>query len=188
LFYEVVRYLDELQPEWVVLENVAALLHSNDSRDIAAVIQELAQRGYLGCFRVLDAAHFGSPAKRRRVFMVGRLGGPAPLELLSDAAPVDAIPASFSKERLTQGALAWPGNTLQASNAACRISLGSELLVAEADGWHSMVERERTSARDGIPLGLDERDWAQVYATGNAVSVQCAKFIAQKIIAEMKRP
>ena len=34
LFWEIVRLIDELSPQWVVLENVPGLLSSNDGRDL----------------------------------------------------------------------------------------------------------------------------------------------------------
>lgn len=74
LFYEVVRIINELRPRWLVLENVTGLLSCNDGEDFAAVIGTLAECGYLGFWRVLNAQYFGVPTKRRRVFMVAGLG------------------------------------------------------------------------------------------------------------------
>lgn len=187
LFFQVLRILDELRPEWVVLENVAALLHSNDSRDLETVIRSLDERGYGVVWRVLDAAHFGSPARRRRVFLVGHLGGLPPESLLFDAAPVEAIPSAFGTGQGFRTALSWPGHTLQATNSSSRISIGSELLVAEENGWHQMAERERAVEDHGLPAGLDPRDWHAIYGAGNCIAVQVAAWIAEKIIAEMSR-
>lgn len=70
LFWEVIRILKETQPRWVVLENVVNLLAINDSQDFETVIGALAQCGYVGCWRVLNAQYFGVPQQRRRIFLV----------------------------------------------------------------------------------------------------------------------
>lgn len=75
LFWEIVRLLDELQPTWFVLENVPRLLSINGGRDMATVIKALADSGYGIAWRVLDAQFFGVPQRRRRLFIVGHLGG-----------------------------------------------------------------------------------------------------------------
>lgn len=185
LFFEVMRIIRSLQPEWVVLENVAALLYSNDCQDIEVVVQSLADCGYVGCFRVLDAAHFGSPAHRRRIFLVGRLGGPAPVSILVDAAPVESLPASFGAGQVTCGTLERAGPPLLANSTPGRITLGAELLVAEKNGWDQMVDRQRMSQRDGVPSGMAPADQFAYHGAGNAVHVPTAKWIAEKILAEI---
>jgi DNA (cytosine-5)-methyltransferase 1 len=75
LFWEIVRLLEELHPKWFVLENVPRLLSINGGRDMATVIQALVECGYGIAWRVLDAQYFGVPQRRRRIFIVGYLGG-----------------------------------------------------------------------------------------------------------------
>ncbi len=179
LFYEVLRILDEIRPRWVVLENVAALLHSNACRDLETVIAQLAQRGYLGSFRVLNAQYFGVPQQRRRIFLVAGLGrGPSP-EFLADAAPVEAIPPSAASLPESFPADGWAANTYTAKKANCQISIGSEVLVAEAHGWDQMVERARSAEVHGLCLGLDAANLAQTFAAGNAVCPPVARWIAE---------
>ena len=72
LFYEVARIIEELQPEWFVLENVPGLLSSQRGADMGAVVGTLVDLGYGVSWRVLDAQYFGVPQRRRRVFIVGR--------------------------------------------------------------------------------------------------------------------
>jgi DNA (cytosine-5)-methyltransferase 1 len=162
----------------MVLENVPALLNSNDCEDIQEVIRQLAECGYLGYWRVLDAQYFGSPARRRRIFLVAGLGRYPAIDILADAAPVESIPgalAPFTKPRLAD---AWPGYTLQARSTATRTCLGSEPLVAEQDGWRAMVERERMSRDSGFLYGLDAASTAEAFGAGNAVCPHVAEWIA----------
>jgi len=74
MVWEYLRVADELRPRWLVFENVPGLLSSAGGRDFGAVLGAMAERGYMGCYRVLDAQYAGVPQRRRRVFIVGYLG------------------------------------------------------------------------------------------------------------------
>lgn len=74
LFFDAVRIVRHLQPRFLVLENVHGLLSSNDGRDFETVLATLAECGYVGYWRVLNARYFGVPQNRRRVFIVAGLG------------------------------------------------------------------------------------------------------------------
>ena len=82
LWWEFHRILDELRPRWCVIENVAGLLSSNWGRDLGAILAALGELGYGFAYRVLDARHFGVPQRRRRVFIVGHLGGRGAAQVL----------------------------------------------------------------------------------------------------------
>lgn len=71
LFLEFIRVASHLRPDVVVLENVSGLVSTKDGafkRDIAEAIEEL---GYDVHFALLNAADYGVPQTRRRVFFVG---------------------------------------------------------------------------------------------------------------------
>jgi len=70
LFYELTRVTHELQPAFLVWENVPGLLSSNKGHDFLAVLTELRRIGYSGGWRTLDAQYFGLAQRRRRVFGV----------------------------------------------------------------------------------------------------------------------
>ena len=63
------------QPRWVVWENVAGVLSANGGRDFGALLGALAQLGYGWAYRILDAQYFGVTQRRRRIFLVGHIGG-----------------------------------------------------------------------------------------------------------------
>ena len=77
LWFEFHRVLSELRPQWCLIENVPGLLSSANGRDMATVLGGLGDLGYGWAYRVLDARWFGVPQRRRRVFIVGCLGGAA---------------------------------------------------------------------------------------------------------------
>lgn len=72
LFWEVVRIARELEPRWMVLENVSGLLSSNSGRDFHTVLSALAELGFRRAYRILDSRYFGVAQRRRRVFIVLR--------------------------------------------------------------------------------------------------------------------
>lgn len=74
LWFEFERIIEELEPRWVVIENVPGLLSSRGGADFAVILQGLVKLGYGVAWRVLDAQYFGVAQRRRRVFIVGSLG------------------------------------------------------------------------------------------------------------------
>lgn len=84
----------ELQPTWLLVENVPGLLSSNGGRDFAIVLDELGAAGYFVEWRVLDSRWFGVPQRRRRVFLVGHLGGPSPVPVLFEPEGSGGHPAA----------------------------------------------------------------------------------------------
>lgn len=86
LFFEMVRVIRELRPVCVVWENVPGLLSANEGRNFLRVLVELADLGFHGGWRTLDAQFFGVPQQRRRVFGVftrGHLGIERTAEILA---------------------------------------------------------------------------------------------------------
>jgi DNA (cytosine-5)-methyltransferase 1 len=62
-------------PKWLVWENVPGVLSSNGGLDFASLLRGMGECGYGVAYRVLDAQYFGVAQRRRRVFVVGCLGG-----------------------------------------------------------------------------------------------------------------
>jgi DNA (cytosine-5)-methyltransferase 1 len=85
LWFEFARIIGELKPRWVVVENVPGLLSSGQKRDMGILLGQLAEFGYMGAYRVLDAQFFGLAQRRRRVFIVGYLGDGRAAEVLFES-------------------------------------------------------------------------------------------------------
>lgn len=102
LFYEFCRVIAAKRPRWFCAENVPGLLSSHDGRDMGAVVSEVGKLGYWVAYRVLNARYFGVAQNRRRVFLVGSLGGPRCGEVLfeSDCLPWDFAPRRQARERV----------------------------------------------------------------------------------------
>ena len=73
LWPETRRIISEVGPEWVMLENVSALLHS-DGRDRPAyggvVLGDLAEMGYDIKYGVTSASDAGAPHLRKRLWIL----------------------------------------------------------------------------------------------------------------------
>jgi len=85
LFFEFARIVGELKPRFLLIENVPGLLSSNQGLDFAIVLDTLDELGYGVAWRILNSQFFGVPQRRRRVFIVGNLGGPCPPEILFES-------------------------------------------------------------------------------------------------------
>jgi len=97
LWSEFARIIDELEPKWVVIENVPGLLSSNRGRDFATVIRWLAERRYGVAWRILDSQYFGVAQRRRRVFIVASLGNASCAEVLFESESVSGNIAKGGK-------------------------------------------------------------------------------------------
>ena len=75
LALEFLRAVKEIQPTWFLFENVPGLLSSDEGRDFGIFLGEVAEIGYGFAYRILDSQFFGVPQRRRRVFVVGHIGG-----------------------------------------------------------------------------------------------------------------
>lgn len=74
LWWLLYRILRIKRPKYLLLENVDRLLRgksSNYGRDFAAILACLNQLGYSVEWRVINAADYGFPQKRRRVYIFG---------------------------------------------------------------------------------------------------------------------
>jgi site-specific DNA-cytosine methylase len=111
LFFEVVRLARILRPRWLLLENVPGLFSSPPGpfggRDFTAVLAALDGLGYGLAWRVLDAQFLGVPQRRRRVFLVGRLGAECPASLLfePEGVPRDPAAGGEARARIAAGAV-----------------------------------------------------------------------------------
>lgn len=77
LMLEYVRAVAEVRPRWFLWENVPGVLSQDRGRAFGTLLREMDELGYGMAWRVLDAQFFGVAQRRRRVFLVGHLGGGA---------------------------------------------------------------------------------------------------------------
>lgn len=71
--YRILKEKDDNRPKYLMLENVDRLLNSpakQRGRDFAIILSSLASLGYAVEWRVINAAEYGMPQRRRRTYMV----------------------------------------------------------------------------------------------------------------------
>lgn len=74
LFWQIIRFVQNTYPKYLLLENVDRLLKSPSSqrgRDFAVMLSTLNELGYNVEWRVINAADYGNAQRRRRVFIFG---------------------------------------------------------------------------------------------------------------------
>lgn len=102
LFYEFAELVEARRPSWIILENVPGLLNSHRGEDFKTILSRLDELGYGVSWRVLDAKHFGTPQRRRRVYIVASRGSLSSAEVLFEPGPVKkVVKASQSKKTST---------------------------------------------------------------------------------------
>lgn len=72
--YRILKEKGEKRPKYLMLENVDRLLNSparQRGRDFAIILASLASLGYMVEWRIINAADYGMPQKRRRTYIVG---------------------------------------------------------------------------------------------------------------------
>ncbi|HMO80363.1 MAG TPA: DNA (cytosine-5-)-methyltransferase [Pyrinomonadaceae bacterium] len=73
LWWEIYRIVEAKKPKYLLLENVDRLLKSpakQRGRDFAIMLASLSDLGYAVEWRVINAAEYGMPQRRRRVFIL----------------------------------------------------------------------------------------------------------------------
>ena len=70
-FPQFFRVLSEVEPEVVLIENVAGLTRGTRREYLERIVAELEGHGFKVSWSVLNAADFGVPQKRQRLFIVG---------------------------------------------------------------------------------------------------------------------
>ena len=74
LFMEFVRIVNEIQPNYFVMENVNGIKSKklkNGKRAMSVILEEFKQIGYKVKYKTLNSADYGVPQKRRRVILIG---------------------------------------------------------------------------------------------------------------------
>ncbi|MBP3349335.1 MAG: DNA (cytosine-5-)-methyltransferase [Bacteroidaceae bacterium] len=72
--YRILEEKEEKRPNYIFLENVDRLINSpatQRGRDFAIILASLSDLGYIVEWRVINAAEYGMPQRRRRTYIVG---------------------------------------------------------------------------------------------------------------------
>ena len=157
LYAEVVRLASEIRFEYIILENVSALLsgpNNNAGAWFASILSDLAAIGYDAEWHNIPASALGGPHRRERVWVIaypqckGREGPIADHCIFSSAFQAFSIPFNGSIE-----------------------------------GWCGMAERSLPIRDcDGVSVGMER---SRIKACGNAVIPQIPELIGRAILQDM---
>lgn len=199
-FVQIVR---DLNPRWIVWENVVGVLSSNGGRDFGTFLGALAKLGYGWAYRVLDAQHFGVAQRRQRVFLVGCFGDwrqPAGVLFDSQACATNAqtpATARSQRESRNRGAsrrvFGWTGDTTPKFGIDVVPTLkayqgGEGVGILSGDEFRRLTAREWERLM-GMPddytqvsfNGKPASESARRTAIGNSFCVPVVKWIGERI-------
>lgn len=208
LWPEFARFIRELKPRWVVVENVVGLLSSENGDFFGSILGDLAQMGYDAQWGVLSAAQFGAPHLRERVFIVAYLTdsrrkeqpNTERLHTESYSSSIDVAHSMRSRqqEQYTSTIASYERHTTRIVDTSKGKGLAQSGICRGANGHADWMDRYRWPAGPGQeqydfepPRVTQEKvphRAARLKALGNAVVPQCAEYIAHMImIMEMER-
>lgn len=98
LWWELHRVLGECRAPFIGLENVPGLLSSDKGIAFGTILNSLVQLGYCVAWRILNLRYFGVPQRRRRVLIVGHLGGGRASQVQFDASCLSGNLETFNQE------------------------------------------------------------------------------------------
>ena len=200
LFSEFARLAKQERPKWLVIENVPGLLNSGNGEDFKYVLKTLDDIGYFVAWRVLDAKYFGSPQRRKRVFIVASYQTDSAYRVLLEHGASKQVagkgklsfkPASeFTRVGFQEADLfaiqhATIGRKPEAGPQAKGYRNDGESYTLDSRGRSDVVcapnDGFRIRKSSGFSRELDSR---RMRALGNAVNVHVVRWIAQRLIFE----
>lgn len=214
LFFEMVRILKVKQPSVFIAENVKGLLSANSRKAFPLVLKEFEEAGYLVKWAILNAADYGVPQKRERVFIVGFRDQAAfenfsfPQPTVREHVPIKDIiepavdEAYFFSEKAVQGMLKTknsvlmnkgraqapeaPSNTVGAHLA--KVSLNSTDPVFLDNGKYRMFTPREVARIQSFPESyeLTESRTVQYRGLGNAVAPVVMWHVTQSVLRALE--
>jgi DNA (cytosine-5)-methyltransferase 1 len=216
LFFEMCRILKERKPICFVAENVKGLLSANKRQAFPLVMDAFREASYHAAYAVLNAADYGVPQKRERVFIVG-FRDPEMLEHFRFPQPVtanakiplsrvilseDKVPDKYyfsekavrglkrAKKEMNKGRVQDPDgpcNTVGAHLA--KISLNGTDPVLKINGRYRMFTPREAARIQSFPedFVLVGADNRQWRAVGNAVPPVLMWHITKEVIKAIKK-
>ena len=197
MFAELIRAQKE-KPRWVLMENVPGLLNSRKGDDFRRLLITMEELGYGVSWRVLDAKYFGTPQRRRRVYIVASYRSICSAEVLFEpgATALTDKAGGFGEHSYAPGVEREDRvanyYAIQHAGIGRRPSAGPQAKGYRNDGETYTCDSRGSSdaicqtndafgirASTGFPRGMDSKRWT---ALGNAVAVPVIEWIGRRIV------
>ena len=137
LWWAIYQILQDRRPRYVFLENVDRLLKSpatQRGRDFAIMLACLSNLGYLVEWRVVNAAKYGFPQRRRRVFIVAEHIDEREFEGFSP------LPWLYERGVLARGLPVWPTDDMDVHLEMPDLEIHEHpAKITERFGWGNKV-------------------------------------------------
>ncbi len=198
LFFKFAELIEAKRPRWIVIENVSGLLNSNDGEDFKVLLETLDELGYCLAWRILDAKFFGTPQRRRRVFIVGSYRTRGAIEVLFGPDANAVVPrkgeskeqgtSQKSEERNTKTDIytiqhAAIGRKPEAGPQSKGYRNDGETWTLDSRGSADVVCKTNDAFRvRGVTRVSRWLDGPRYRAIGNAVAVPVATWIGKRIM------
>ena len=198
LFFEFARIIRQRKPTWVVIENVTGLLNSRNGNDFRVVVETLDEIGYGVAWRVLDAKYFGTPQRRRRVFIIASYKSFSASHVLFEAPSSEIAtqqsggPPEEAADRYGSGYEKPNFYSIQHASVGRKPTAGpqgkgyrddGETWTLDSRGSADVVcatdDAFRVRETPGVSRGLDSNRYR---AIGNAVCVPVVEWLGSRII------
>lgn len=167
LYREVMRAVCVVQPQWVLLENVAALL----VRGMGAVLRDLSALGYDAEWHCIPASALGAPHRRDRVWIVAYPNGSR------ESQPARGVSEQRDGSGRGRGDMAYPDGPRLEIRKSFASHDGEERTTAlGVPWWPAEPEVGRT-----VSHGFAGRV-VQLHALGNSLVPQIAELIGRAIL------
>lgn len=167
LWREYARIVGELQPRWVVVENVL----SGASRWLDVVVRNLEELGYAALPVPLAAEDVGAPHRRRRVFIVARSAHSDRNELREQSGWWAGSPGSTPSLARIDGARGDVADPNGVRELQPERRIGEQWRRSSDGSWWS-TEPDVGRVAHGVPARAH-----RLRALGNAVVPQCAEVV-----------
>lgn len=198
LVHEVFRLLPDVDPTWLVLENVRNMLALDGGRAMSVLVEELESRGYRWAYRLIDSRSFGVPQRRQRVILVASRSEDPDSVLFADEAgdrPLEHFRADSFGFYWTEGlrGLGWAQDAVPTLKGGSTLGIPSPpgIWVRDAPAGRALVVPgiEDAEAMQGFPRGWTALDdsgirratgqrWKMV---GNAVTTGLSRWLGNRL-------
>ena len=189
------------KPEWILLENVPFMLQLERGKGMTYLAGQLARLGYSWAYRVIDAASFGLPQRRKRVVVLAsRTQRPEDFLLSKSAKPPKEIPledADMCGFYWTEGlrGLGWAVESTPTLKGGSTIGIPSPPAIWDRTsrakvliGTPSIKAAERLQ---GFPVrwtapavtSANMREGFRWRLVGNAVSVRLSTWLGEQFLS-----
>jgi DNA (cytosine-5)-methyltransferase 1 len=193
----VFRLLDEaeIEPAWLLLENVSFMLQLERGEAMRWLTEELDERGYTWAYRVVDTQAFGLPQRRQRVLLLAsRTEDPRPVLLNQDHGEIEIVDRAglacgFYWTEGIRG-LGWAVDAIPTLKGGSSIGIPSPPAIWEPGTGAIVTPELRDGERiQGFPAGWTapadqlpgRRRTDRWKLVGNAVSVPVARWMGERL-------